>query len=1027
MTRDAISSGADVIYQAVLLDELWRGDADFLIKCDTPSVFGDFSYEVLDSKLARTAEPKHIMQLCVYSELLGKLQGTSPVNMYLFLGDGERYSFKASDFFYCYSRAKQRFETYIQNLPARSYPEPCHHCHICQWHADCKAKWDADNHLSLVANIQRPQIDALRAQKIDTLAALADAPPTTTIPNLNSEAFHRLRAQAALQHRSATTGENHYEILSCPSGKGFSRMPIADDGDLFFDMEGDPLYPHGLEYLFGVFYVKDGEKIFKPFWAHDHKAEKQTFKRFMGFLEEHLARYPNAHIYHYNHYETTALKRLACRHAVCEEALDMLLRKQQFVDLYLVVREGIRVSEPSYSLKNLETFYMSKRDQAITTAADSIALYNEWRQTDNKQLLQDIAEYNKADCVSTYLLRNWLHSLKPENTPWFKSAAENIEEEQIERKDWELEYEEYQSRLGMEEDRVDKTQELLAYLLEFHRREAKVAWWNCFERQNKLPGELIDDAECLGGLEQQGAPESEKRSLIYTYRFPAQECKLEAGFSVLNIETLKTAGTLIGLDINAGIAKIKRGVSQDPLPTSLSIGPPMPIDSKLVRTAIYGYADHVLEERHDKHVGKELLAKNLPHMRGRQAGQPIIDSQDLQAGMLEAILELDHSYLVVQGPPGAGKTFVSSHMIVDLMQRGKKIGITSNSHMAIHNLLSKVEALAAEKGVQFRGVKKASGNRGKSHYQGSMISNQTKTAEIDRSADLFAGTVWAFAHEHLIDCLDYLFIDEAGQVATANVIAMAHATQNIILVGDQMQLTQPVQGTHTGEAGLSVLDFLLGVHATIPAERGIFLGQSYRMRSSICSFVSDAFYDGRLSAHESTAKRNLDLQDVNLPNEGIVMIPAHHHGCSQQSIEEGEIIEKYYKQLLGQTFTDNDASPRPITEKDILVATPYNAQVNYLRSVLPAGATVGTVDMLQGQEAPIVLISMVTSSTEYMPRNMEFLYSRNRLNVAISRAQCLAVVVANPQLLETPCNTVGQMKLVNTFCYLADYAVNVAA
>lgn len=253
---------------------------------------------------------------------------------------------------------------------------------------------------------------------------------------------------------------------------------------------------------------------------------------------------------------------------------------------------------------------------------------------------------------------------------------------------------------------------------------------------------------------------------------------------------------------------------------------------------------------------------------------------------------------------------------------------------------------------------------------------------------------------------------------------MATATKNIILVGDQMQLGQPIQGTHPGEAGLSVLEFLLGDHSTIPAERGIFLGQTRRMRPSICQFISDAFYDGRLTAHESTAERSLNLQGVDLPNEGIVMIPAAHEGCSQKSIEEGEIIKAKYHALLGQEFTYRDGSTRPITEDDILVVTPYNVQVNYLRSILPDNAKVGTVDKFQGQEAPIVLISMVTSSAEDLPRNIEFLYSKNRLNVAVSRAQCLAVVVANPKLLEIPCGTVEQMKLVNTFCWLDKYAPN---
>ncbi len=161
---------------------------------------------------------------------------------------------------------------------------------------------------------------------------------------------------------------------------------------------------------------------------------------------------------------------------------------------------------------------------------------------------------------------------------------------------------------------------------------------------------------------------------------------------------------------------------------------------------------------------------------------------------------------------------------------------------------------------------------------------------------------------------------------------------------------------------------------------------------------------------------------MDLPNEGVHVIAATHEGCSQKSVEEGRIIKSIYSDLLKQHFKDNAAQSRPLTMNDILIVTPYNVQANYLQSILPQGARVGTVDKFQGQQAPVVIISMVTSSVEDLPRNIEFLYSKNRMNVAVSRAQCLAVVVANPNLMEVPCKTVEQMKLVNTFCWLNEYA-----
>jgi len=1034
LTKQAIQAGADVIYQAVLYEHPWRGDADFLIKCDIDSKLGNYSYEVLDTKLAHIAEPKHIIQLCLYSDLLTNLQGKCPEFLHLFLGDEKKYSFKVADFFYYYIHAKKRLENYLQSSPTGSSPEPCSYCKTCKWESSCKQQWNENGHLSLVANIQSSQIDKLRKAGIKSVAELVTTNADAIIPDLNNDVFERIKSQASLQMHKIKTGEDKYEILESKISKGFSRIPKPVDGDLFFDMEGDPLYPKGLEYLFGIYYREYGNKVFKPFWAHDHEEEKYTFEQFMSFIGNHLKHYPSSNIYHYNHYETTALKRLACRYAICEEQLDNLLRQQKFIDLYLVVKESIRTSEPGYSIKNLETFYMDKRVNAVATAADSIIVYNEWRKIRESSLLQHIADYNEVDCVSTYLLRDWLLSIKPKEIYQEQSTSEDmvplldITEEAPQRKEWEIEYEEYRERLltpnaEVSTVGVDKVKEHLSHLLEFHKREEKPQWWNRFDRQNKLEDEIIDDTECIGGLIQLGLPEPEKRSLIYTYKFPAQEYKLKVGSCVDNVVNMDRVGTIVELDEKECIIKIKRGANREALPERLSIGPEGPIDSKVLRAAIYRYADHIINNQSNNCI-KDLLARSLPRIKGRNIGEPVVyaDHDDLHAGILEAIVNLDNSYLFIQGPPGAGKTYAAGHMIIDLIRRGKKIGITSNSHKAINNLLARIEDVAREKSVDFQGIKKANEGNEDSLFKGQYIRSETKINDIQPEINLYAGTAWFFANEVFTNQFDYLFIDEAGQVALANFVAVATSAKNVILMGDQMQLGQPVQGTHPGEAGSSVLEFLLGEHATIPLEQGIFLSETRRLTPNICGFISDAFYDGRLTPHESNSQRCLDLINSNLPNEGIVMIPLEHFGCSQKSIEEGNIIKATYHELLGQNFKDKDGSVREITKEDILVVAPYNVQVNYLRSILPINAKVGTVDKFQGQEALIVLISMVTSSAEDLPRNIEFLYSKNRLNVAISRAQCLTVIVANSRLLEIPCNTIEHMKLVNTFCWLNEYA-----
>lgn len=1025
MTRQALQSGADVVYQGVLFRDNWRGDADFLIRVDMPSTLGDFSYEVLDTKLARNGEPKHVVQLCVYTDLLADVQGVRPKQMHLFLGNQRLASFKSDDFFYYYQHAKRRFEAFMVNPPADSSPEPCQYCTFCKWKDVCEEQWGREDHLSLVANIQRSQIDKLEASGVQTVAALAALAPDTSVKELNPEMFQRLQSQAALQLHKRTTGENKCEILQFPVGKGFTRMPMPDTGDLFFDMEGDPLHPNGLEYLFGIYFAKRGEYIFVPFWAHSHDEERVAFGQFMQFLEDHLKEFPNAHIYHYANYEQAALKRLACRYAVAEEQLDNLLRQQKFVDLFKVVRESIRVSEPAYSIKNLETFYMEKRTGAVATAGDSIVVYNEWRETQDAELLRQIAHYNEVDCISTHKLRDWLLTLKPGDCPWFKGNPEFNDAQPLERKDWEIEYEACQQRLL--ETATDENRDLrqrIAHLLEFHNREAKPQWWASFERQDKFEDELIEDTECLGGLTLMGRPEQEKQSLVYTYRFPPQEYKLRPGETVMDIAVMETAGTIFDIDENRCIVQIKRGKNKPPLPDRFSIGPTGPVATKGIRAAIYRVAEDVLAGRTSYPGVMSVLNKAAPRITGNVDGAAIIQGDDLQAGTIQAVANLDGSHLFIQGPPGAGKTHTSAHTIVELLRLGKKVGVAANSHKAIHNLLDKIEEVAEEKGVRFSGVKKCSAGNEESAFEGRNIKSEADTKNISLSAQLLAGTAWLFSDERFDQHLDYLFIDEAGQVSVANVVAMGTSAKNIILVGDQMQLGQPIQGVHPGEAGQSVLEYLLGDHSTIPPDQGIFLDNTRRMRPAICEFISGAFYDGRLDADPGNTRRSLifDAPVAGFSAEGIHFLSACHTGCSQKSVEEATIIKQCFDALLQQKFQDRDGTARRLTAEDILVVSPYNVQVNHLRAVLPDGARVGTVDKFQGQEAPVVLISMVTSSAEDLPRNIEFLYSKNRLNVAISRAQCLAVVVANPKLLEIPCKTVDQMKLVNTFCWLSDYA-----
>lgn len=1041
-TQEAMFQGSDIIYQACLQDGPLIGYADFLRKVHTPSALGTYGYEAEDTKLARNIKAKFIVQLAYYSHLVGKAQGSPPQLMHLITGDMELQSFRYADYALYFHELKERFLHRVTNAPVETYPEPTPRCELCKWKDRCEEQRLSDDHLYQVAGMTRLQTKKLEAAGIKTMAALAAFPGDTVVPRLDPATLNRLRHQAMLQDNARVTGKNHYELLPPDPEKkrGFARMPKPDSGDIFFDMEGDPFEEGRLEYLFGVFYFDNGKPQFKPFWAHSRAEEKKAFEQYIDFVTDRLARFPQAHIYHYASYEKTALTRLMSLHGTREAEVDNLLRTQKLMDLYRVVAEGIRVSEPGYSIKNIEHFYLEKRKGEVKTAGASIVFYERWKETGDSQLLKDIEAYNRDDVVSTYELLKWLLSLRPAGIPWANDYSDRAmgenQPEAGEMTDAEKRLIPYRQKLidslppardtwGPEEH----IKELTFQLLDFHRRQAKPQWWAMFSRQEMADSELIEDVECLGGLTLDPAspPAPDKRSVIYTYHYPEQETKIKAGDTCVHIATLAPLNDM-QIDEEAGLVRFRYAAKREPLPPNISIGPAGPISTDVLKEAVFRFADSIIAGNSRYLAIKAILGQAIPRIRNLPQGRSIID--DHQSGLspiINAVANLDDSYVFIQGPPGTGKTYTGSHVIVELLRRGKRVGISSNSHKAINNLLSKVEKVALEDKLTFRGVKKSSPNNQETEFDGQLIDNVAKKDEvIGGNYQLIAGTAWLFADPAFDQILDYLFVDEAGQVAIANLIAMGTSARNIVLLGDQMQLGQPIQGVHPGRSGESTLDFLLNGEATIPSERGIFLKTTWRMHPDVCRFISDAVYDGRLESRAENINQRLVLGSDAHPTlrpSGIRYVPIEHDACTQQSREEAEQVLVLYLNLLKQRYTDKDGRGHSMSADNILVVAPYNMQVNLLKETLPAGARVGTVDKFQGQEAEVVIISMTTSNGDYLPRDIEFLYSKNRLNVAISRAKCLAILVANPALTTIRCSTPEQMALVNTLCWIKDCSV----
>ena len=1023
-TNEALKSGADIIFQAAFTSDNLIGYADFLIKKNTPSALGDYSYEVIDTKNSTKERAKFLLQLCFYNELLSKAQGVDPIHTHLVMGDNSKHTYIVSEYIHYYRKNKKRFLDFVNSKKSNLYPEKCNYCELCDWQERCENIWKEDNYINQIAGINKNQINKIKKTDIKTIKELSNINLTKNEIDIYPLTLDRLKSQAALQQHKLDTGEDKFEILELSKDKGFNRMPLSSDNDLYFDIEGDPFFEGGrLEYLFGIYFIEDKKTIFKAFWGTNHKEEEKNFRSLMSFIWKHIQKYPESNIYHYSNYEVEALKRLSNQYAIAEHELDNLLRREKFCDLFTIVRESIRISEPAYSIKNLETFYMKKRLQNIKNGGESIEIFHLWLQTKNKKYLDELEEYNKIDCISTHDLHEWLLKLRPDNSQWFTSNyLEKENNEKIDsKKEWEIEFDEYKKKLSdlslKNEDRLPIT---IINLLEYHSRDKKSEWWRQFDRQNKFHDELIDDNECLAMMEMVDEPISDKRSYIYTYQYPEQDHKFREKSEGIDIVDLKFGGTILDIDREKRIIELRLGKGKL-LEHVLTLGPKMSPSTGPLRKALYKYANNHLH-KNKKYLAINDLLRNIPPRLKIKKDKLISNYKNLEEEAIEVVENLDNSTIFIQGPPGTGKTYIASKIIISLIKKGKTVGITSNSHKAIHVLLDQIEEQANKIKFSFNGVKKFSKDDDK--YDGSIIENIKNTESIDTSENkLIAGTSWLFSHDHMDQKLDYLFIDEAGQVALANAVAAGTAAKNIVLIGDPNQLSNVNIGHHPGKSGLSSVEYVLGDDKTVPANKGIFLEKTRRLNKQICEFVSEAFYDGRLSSFIENDNRKIlfksPIQGIN--SQGIHVIYSDHIGCSQKSIEEGEVIKKLFTSFLKQSQITIDGKNKPITIDDILVVTPFNVQVNFLQSILPVGARIGTIDKFQGQEASIVLISMVSSSAEDMPRNIDFLFSKNRLNVALSRAQCLAVMVLNPNLFEVPCGQIKDMKSVNNFCWLEKF------
>ncbi len=1043
-TLAAMCAGTDVIYQASFFDGRWRGHADFVCRVDTPSALGSWSYEAYDTKLARTTTAGALLQLGEYTRQIARLQGRAPHRLHVVLGDDTVKSFPYAEISSYLEAVRQRFVVAVDTGLEHTAPDPVAACQYCDWKDRCTAEWRAVDHLSFVAGIRRDQRTQLVAAGIETLTALGALPGGTEVGQIRGPVLDGLRMQAALQGLSNRQAPPAWELIEpdpLAPHRGLATLPSPSAHDIFFDMEGDNFAaPNGREYLFGWVDGDSAGAQYLALWAHDAAAEKEAFERFIDTVMAALRRDPAMHVYHYGSYEQSAMKRLMGRHATREEEVDELLRGGVFVDLYRVVRQGVRVGVESYSIKKLEPLYMGERAGRVTDAGSSIVEYEAWLESPAEAILEDIRAYNEDDCRSLVGLRGWLEARRADLEHITGALAPRPElrdgtaPESVAAASAMVEALEAELTADIPVDPLARTDEqrarsLLAALLDWHRRDAKPQWWEYFARQDTSDDELIEDPAALGGLVFDGVTSTGTRSNLFRFRFPPQETKLGVGDSVEDSRTdddgaggklPRRLGKIHDIDTAAGWVVLKRAAI-DPLPSALIPGGPPPGNEQrdaLLRVGRW-VCEHGIDAPGGFRAARDLLLRHRPRIGGVRDGEALRRAtEDVGSAARRSIRDAESTCLPVQGPPGSGKTYTGAVAIVDLVTATprRRVAVTALSHRAITHLLRSVCKEARGRGVTLRIVQKSDGRGCDDDFVRCVTANDAVVDALDGDeVDIVAGTAWLFAREDMQSEFDTLFVDEAGQLSLANVVAVGGCARTIVLLGDPQQLEQPSQGVHPGGAEVSALAHLVGDHETIPDERGLFLDVTWRMHPDVCAYISDNFYNSRLVSNPDCARQTV-IGDDALAGTGLRWLPVAHAGNRSSSEEEAIAVAGIVDRLVGRRWVDRDGLERPLTAADVLVVAPYNAQVATLRNAVPADVAVGTVDRFQGQEAAVVIYSMATSLAEDVPRGMEFLYSRNRMNVAVSRARCLAVLVCSPDLLRVACSTAAQIPLANALC-----------
>jgi predicted RecB family nuclease len=1046
-TIQLMKKGVDIIAQPTLSDENWNGRADLLIKVNRPSPnLGMWSYEVGDTKLAVETKAGTILQLSVYSDIVSQIQGLTPEFMHVIKPGNpfEEEKFRYDDYKAYYGHIKRKLIDVIAAGPQETYPEPVEQCNICRWWQECDRRRRMDDHLSLIASIRKIHIGELNKNNVNKLEQFAklDKPLPGKPERGHLDSYIKVHEQAKIQLKGKGLEKPIYDLLPFQEKKGFNRLPDLSDGDVYFDFEGDPFISGGgLEYLFGFVFKENNEFRYKSFWALNRNEEKKAFDEFITFIMERWANFPDMHIYHYSPYEPSAIKRLMSRYAIHEINVDKILRGQRFIDLYSTSKETLRASVETYSIKYLEKLadYKRKCDLQIAgTARRTLEYILEFKSDEalDAQTKLVVQEYNEDDCRATLALHHWLEMLRNEQLA--KGAIfvrpdlidGNPKEEQTDHeKRLKTLYEELVADIdGEPKSDEEKARWLLAHLVHYFDREKKNEWWEFFRVHKMESEELYEEKSAIAGLTflNEVPKTGRQKKSRYKYSFPIQEINIDVGSELHEVNGDKL-GDLeeIQIDEQTLIS------SQDPGRTPNLVHAINKFNSRILEdaliTVIQDFKANGVVNNTKYKAARDLLLRKAPNNSRIKEGEILIKNV---AKLIEELIALassmQESILAIQGPPGTGKTFTGAKIVLELVKAGKKVGVTAVSHKVIRNFLNKVYEFAKEENVENKisFFHKTSSSQNCPNWLNE-IEDNTKAIECIQSGKILGATTFLWANNLAVDKLEYLVVDEAGQMSLANVIAASRASKNLILLGDPQQLEQPQKGAHPEGADVAALTHFLGDKQTIPPEKGIFLGVTYRLHPLITNFTSELFYENRLIPKDDLKKLSIE-GDANFSGAGLFYVPVNHSGRQTSSEEEVKEVKMIVETILKNKvqWINRKGERNLLTENDILIVAPYNSQVKALSKALP-GLRIGTVDKFQGQEAPIVIYSITCSSSEDAPRGMNFLYSPNRLNVATSRALCMCILVGTKQIFEAECRTIEQMKWVNAFCRFRELAVTI--